>query len=411
MPSSLDSLPAKNADAKATQINADVRLRTHPARGLDGAVRFHYTDFDNQTPEIQLKVRVPYDASVQRFGQTGPTDHTNDAFSNKQWHAGVDLDFSPTPPVKVGGTYEYRMRDRTEREVEKDKESVLKGRALWRPRAGLQVDGHYWHGDRKLDEFLDEDYFGLRTRLATTANPTVYDSIGQLEQLELRRFDVADRVQDQAGGGVSWAVMEDLDLSGSYTYIKNDYKNSGMGLRDETANNLALDGTYHVNAKLDLNGGYGYGTLETNQNSRQSGSSIPSTNPLDNWSANLKDKDVYVSAGFDWIPRDRMSLASSYEFSRHIEDFDLANATNNAQDVPSTLYRRHILVVDAGYKWLKNMTVVGRYGWEQYDVVDFATTNVPLIFPTTGTSNAIFLGDSSIPYRATRLALLVKFTF
>ena len=70
-----------------------------------------------------------------------------------------------------------------------------------------------------------------------------------------------------------------------------------------------------------------------------------------------------------------------------------------------------MLVVDAGYHWLKSVTLVGRYGWEQYDVVDFATNNVPLIFPTTGASNAIFLGDSSIPYRATRLALLAKYTF
>jgi hypothetical protein len=184
-----------------------------------------------------------------------------------------------------------------------------------------------------------------------------------------------------------------------------------MGLEFETANTLAINATYHVNDRLDLDGGYGYGLAETNQNSRQSGSSIPSTNPLDNWNADLTDHDVYVSAGFNWFPRDKVSFTGSYEFSRHVEEFDLDNATNTAQDLPNTLYRRHIVVTEAGYRFLKNMTVAGRYGWEQYDVVDWATNNVPLIFPTTGTANAIFLGDSSIPYRATRLALLLKYTF
>jgi MtrB/PioB family decaheme-associated outer membrane protein len=270
-PSNPDSLPAKSLDAKATQINGDVRLRTHPLKGLDGAVRFHYTDYNNQTDELQFDVRIPYDASIQRFGQTGSDDHTNDALSNKQWHAGVDADYSVTRAVHVGGTYEYRTRDRTEREVEKDNETVLKGRASWVATTGLRFDGHYWHGDRKLDEFLSEDYFGLRTRLATTANPAVYDSTGQLEQLALRRYDVANRVQDQAGAGASYVFSEDLELSASYSYLKNDYKDSDLGLKDETGNNVALTGTYHVNPKLDLDGGYGYGTLETNQNSRQSG--------------------------------------------------------------------------------------------------------------------------------------------
>jgi len=133
---------------------------------------------------------------------------------------------------------------------------------------------------------------------------------------------------------------------------------------------------------------------------------------LDNWAANLKDTDVYVAAGFDWWPRpEKVSVSASYEFSRHLEEFDLSNGRNTAQDLPSTIYRRHVAVLDVGYRWLKNTTLVGRYGWEEYDVVDVATNDVPLIFPVTGTSNAIFLGDSSIPYKAHRVALLAKYTF
>ena len=412
-PSNPDSLPAKNADAKAVQLNGDVRLTTRPVKGLDGSVRFHYADYDNQISERQFGVRIPYDVSIQRFGFTSATDHTNHALSNTQWLAGVDADYEVVPKVKLGGTFEYRGRERTDREVEKDAETVVSGRLRAWPAPQVSVDARFTHADRKLDQFNDEDYFGLRTRLpAAGINPAVYDSIGQLEQLELRRFDVANRVQDRASGGISYAFGERLDLSASYTYLKSDYPDSPMGLRDETEHNVACAGTYHVNERLDLDGSYGYGQTETNQNSRQSGSSIPSTNPLDNWGADLKDTDVYVGAGIDWRPPvEKVSVLANYQFSRHTEDFDLTNATNTAQNLPSTFFRLHDVIVDTRYHWLKNLTLTGRYAWEQYDVVDFATNNVPFIFPTTGASTAIYLGDSSQSYRAHRLALMATFTF
>ena len=79
-------------------------------------------------------------------------------------------------------------------------------------------------------------------------------------------------------------------------------------------------------------------------------------------------------------------------------------------DVPQTIYRLHDVTVDASYRWLRNFTIIGRYGWEEYDVVDFATNNVPLVFPAT-TAAAIYLGDSSQGYKAHRLALLARWTF
>ena len=401
-----DSLPAKSADAKAVQLTGDVRLNSRLTDALTGAVRFKYADYDNQTPELQFLGRVPYDASLQRY-----LELHNKAFGNTQWHTGVDLDYAFTAKVKVGGTYEYRVRERTEREVDKDNESLLSGRARLRPRDDLEIDARYWHSDRKLDEFLDEEYFGLRTRLATTATPNYFDSLAQLEQPDLRRYDVANRVQDRAFAGITYAFSERLDLGGNYTYRKSDYKDSPLGLQDETENNVAVDGTFHASDRLDLSGSYGFGLAETNQTSRQSGSTM-SFNPVDNWSANIKDTDVYVAAGAAWWARpEKISLTADYEFSRHLQDFDLSNNfAPAAQDVPQTVYRRHDLTADAMYRWLRSMEFILRYNWEQYDIVDFATNNVPLVFPTTS-SAAITLGDSSQSYRAHRVALLARWTF
>ena len=62
------------------------------------------------------------------------------------------------------------------------------------------------------------------------------------------------------------------------------------------------------------------------------------------------------------------------------------------------------------YRWLRSMEFILRYNWEQYDIVDFATNNVPLVFPNTS-SAAITLGDSAQSYRAHRVALLARWTF
>ena len=396
-----DSLPAKNADAKAIQLNGDVRLSTNLMEDLKGVVRFNYSDYDNQTPEVNFLGRVPYEASLQRY-----LELHNKAYANTQWHTGVDLDYRVTPAVKVGATYEYRDRERNHREVEKDNENVFKGRARVRPQDALEITAEYRHGDRQLDHFLIEDYIGL------TQTGNLFDTPDTLEQPTLRRFDVANRVQDRADAGVNYIFSERFEAGATYTYLKNDYKDSPMGLTDETEHNVAVDGTFHAHERLDLTGAYGYGFGETNQASRQSGTSQPSNNPADDWDANLKDTDVYVAAGFLWsaVP-EKLSLSADYEFSRHIQEFDLSNATNTAVDVPQTLYRWHDVTVNASYRWLQNITLIGRYGWEQYDIVDFATNNVPLVFPATGTSSAIYLGDSAQSYRAHRLALLARWTF
>jgi len=75
------------------------------------------------------------------------------------------------------------------------------------------------------------------------------------------------------------------------------------------------------------------------------------------------------------------------------------------------IYHRHELVAEAHWRWQSHSSVIGRWGWEQYDTNDWATTNVPLIFPTTGPTTAFYLGDSSLNYIAQRVAVLVQYTF
>jgi hypothetical protein len=157
-------------------------------------------------------------------------------------------------------------------------------------------------------------------------------------------------------------------------------------------------------------GGYGLGLTETSQRSRSSGGTM-SFLAESTWTAQVDEEEVFVFAGIDWAARPKLSFGVNYEFSRNVSTFDLGNGLNNAADLPQTIFRRHDVTLDTRWRWLANTTVVGRWAFQEYDVNDWATTDVPLIFPVTGTANAIFLGDSSRSYRAHRLALLVRHTF
>lgn len=407
--SSLDSLPARSLNGKVNTYTGDVRLSSHPVNKLDAAVRFHYNKYDNKTEPLEFTGFAPYDVSWQRRIYT-----ESDVAENSQWVGGADLDYALSHEVRLGGTAEYRVRERSPREIEKDKESVVGGRLRLRPVSAMQIDGKYTHGDRKNDGFNLDDYMGYTTRLAVPVTG-VYDSLVQIEQSALRRFDVADRTQDKANAGLSYAFNETFDASASYAYVNNDYKNTTLGLTAEKEHTVAATGTMHVNERLDLNAGYGFDWMRSNQASRQSGSATLSVNPADNWAAELKDNDVFAQGGFEWEARPKVTLTGDYQFSRHAATFHFTNGGGAGfatfGDLPNTIYRLHQLVTEARYQWQKNTSVSLRYGFEEYDTNDWAVTNVPLIFPVTGTSNAVFFGNSALSYRAHRAAVIMRHTF
>lgn len=410
--STLDSLGTRNGqvayslNAKMDQVNVDLRLATRPINKLDAALRYHYVKNDNKTDQLEFTGFAPYDVAWQKRIYT-----ESDAPGNTQTISGLDADYMVTSRIRVGGTAEYRIFDRTFREIEKDKESVLGARAHLRAMDGVVLDARYTHGDRKLDSFAVDDYYDYTTRLAVPVTG-VYDSLVQIEQSDLRRYDVANRVQDKLTAGAGYAMGDQIDLGLSYYYQNNDYKDTKLGLTGDKENNIVATGTFHATERLDLIGAYGYDWMENTQNSRQSNSSTVSVNPLDNWTADIKDNDVYVAAGANWYVRpEKWTLLGNYTFSRHQTKYDLTNGTNNAQDLPNTLYRLHQLQIEARYQLRKRTSIAARYGWEKYTTDDWAVNNVPLLWPQTGAATAIFLGDSSQGYIANLVAVVVTHSF
>jgi hypothetical protein len=91
--------------------------------------------------------------------------------------------------------------------------------------------------------------------------------------------------------------------------------------------------------------------------------------------------------------------------------FQLTRVTGTAINLPGTRYKREGVGTEAWYQVDPSLSLGLRWAWEQYEVVDFATKDVPLLFPSTGTVTAIFLGDSFQDYHANQVEFRIKRTF
>jgi putative beta-barrel porin MtrB/PioB len=401
-------LPGTNTDGKARVLTTDVRLTGAPHRYVSGTLRFRRYDYDNQTEEHVIPAQIAYDQSVQANPvETDPVGFVNTTY-------GADVDLRPMSRVVLSGTAEHIRRERTFREVAQDEEWAFQGKARVHPREGLEVEGLYRHGDRELDHFEEEDYQNAGGAF--------------IEQPSLRRYDVGDRQQRKARGLVGWMPNDRFQVSAAYEWLRNKYEDrelpgidsplepdtseTQLGLLDETRRNISADASFQLTPRVGLSAGYGWTQVYTNQRSRESSSSVLRLDDSTAWQARLKDWFTYATGRVTWsaVPN-KISVIGSYEFERSPGVYNLNNFRRTSINLPGTKYERQIAGAETWYTFNEGTAVGARYAYEEFKVDDFSTENVPLVFPVTGSSNAIFLGDSIHDYHAHLVALLVRKSF
>jgi hypothetical protein len=384
--SSLDSLPARSLDGKLRTLTQDYRLTGQPLERVRGVLRFHDENVTSDTP-------------VHAFTGFSPTDvsfsvnrRENHAFESSRSTLGADVTMDLVSWADLSLLAEYRRRTRAEREVEADKETVVGGRLWMEPLEALAFMGSFQHGDRKEDAF----------------DPAVMTAAG--EQVNLRRYDVANRKQDIGQATLEYSIGSRIETAVDYAYTRSRYDDATFGLQRAEEHLVIADATFKATKHLELTGGYGFNQLDTRQASQQSGSG---STPATDWWANLRDRTVFVFTRDSWwaIPN-KLQITGDYTFSRafgvyHLSNNPLVPSIPAAVDVPPTLYRRHEVMLESRWTLRPNFDIGLRAGYDQFDVTDFATQNVPLLGGTSTAATAIYLGDSIQSYVAHRYAVMV----
>jgi len=253
------------------------------------------------------------------------------------------------------------------------------------------------YGDRKLDAFDDEEYKNAAG---------VFE-----EQPLLRRFDVANRKQTQGGADLGWEPSRWLSLDAQYGYLLNDYPDSRYGLARDEQHQVVAEATLHPRPRLDVSGGYGYGYVLTRQRSNESNASAPPTaDAATDWTAKIRDRNVYVFGGAEWWPVERkLVFNATYEFTRSLAIYDFTLVPSVS--LPGSVYRRHDVEVGTRWRVQSSTEIGGRWLWEEYDVDDILSENIPYVQFTGANATGIFLGDSRLDYRAHRFEVLATRRF
>lgn len=389
---SIDSLPAANLAGKLRRLTQDYRWSGQLIDHLSGTLRYNSAKDDNQTPEYFL---TGFAATDGRWSATPreskPVGHTHNVL-------GVDMNADLPGPFTAGVIYEYRTRERTFREVEKDNETVIGGKASLELGDAAVLRTTVKSGDRKLDAFHVSDYF---------ENGTL------VEQTLMRRFDVSNRKHTEAATSLTWMVNDRIDFDVQHMYFRNKYEDVKYGLRNAQENSGIAEATIHATPKLDLNGGFGFALSSTEQEGHQGRPSDVNADSSD-WNAALEDKNTYVFTGVEWAASKQWLVNADYVFTRALGTYDLSGLFGRnvvpAQDLPGTLYRHHDFRVQARYR-IGKTDLSARYFFEEFDVLDFATENVPQLGVTAGATTYIYLGDSLQDYISHRFAVAVTRRF
>ena len=385
--SRLDSLPASSLDGRMRTVTQDYRLTGRPLERVWGVLRYHDDEVTSKTPELFFTGLSPTDVSFT------VSPETNSPFGSRRSTLGTDINLNLTQWAGVSLLGEYRHRTRTDREVIEDNESVVGGNVDLNPGDALSLTGGFRYGDRKEDSFDTE----FMTESGDKAN--------------LRRFDVANRQQSLGNATLVYTVSSQLEATVDYTYTRNEYPDTELGLQRSEEHLIIGDATYALTRRVELNLGYGYNRLDTRQAGLQSG-----TTPTP-WWANLRDQTVFVYSRDSWWAKpEKLRFGADYTFTRSVGEYHLTNAPGTpsvpvAQDLPNTFYRRHELMLESSWRLQPQYDLTARFGYDEYDVVDFATNDIPLLGVTSTGATAIYLGDFSQSYVAHRYMLLMTRRF
>jgi hypothetical protein len=225
----------------------------------------------------------------------------------------------------------------------------------------------------------------------------------------------------KAGGSIGLTPTERLQLTGTFDYLFEKYDDDAaatavVGLRRIHQRSTSGDLTYQASENLDLTASVGWEQNVSRQASRQSRTAAFGTGDS-TWTLRVKDEGLFGSAGVDWraMP-DHLGFNVGAEYASTPTNIAFASVKQTVitvQNPPFIKYRRIDLTFETRYELAAQTQVAVQYAWEEFDVTDFSSVDIPNLGIAAGASsiNYIYLGDSFQSYRAHRVALLVRKRF
>jgi len=293
-------LERPSAEAKADVLSMVYSFTSRPSEPLWLNAKYRYYDYSNKTALFESPQLVGdwnYGANTCTGGNPC---WENEPASYNRGTLDLDAQYSPAKYLGVGFGFGREDSDRTFRIFEKTAENVYRVTVDSTGNQYVTLRAKYEHSSRTGSGFDQE----------------MLVDIG--EQPDTRTFDIADRERDRTTAILTVTPVAQFDVNASVGVGKDNYKNTGFGMRDNKNNGWSLGFDVLPVQTVSFGFNYGFEKYTALQWSRTANPepSRAFDDPSRDWGLDSSDKVGTYTASVDLIKLlPKTDIRLSYDLS------------------------------------------------------------------------------------------------
>jgi MtrB/PioB family decaheme-associated outer membrane protein len=373
-------LERPSAEAQADVTSMIYGFTSRPANNVWLNAKFRYYDYANKTPRFEMPALVgdfSFNPATAALWENEPT-------SIKRKTLDLDASFTPSEYVGIGVGLTRDDGDRTFRIFEKTAEDSYRVSIDSTGNQYVTLRGKYEHSKRTGSGF----------------DAAAIAEVG--EQPGMEHYDVADRKRDRTTATVTFTPVSMFDVNASVSTGKDNYYNSGFGLRDNKNNTWSVGFDVAPSEKVNFGLNYGFEKYTALLYSRTANPAPDPqfTDSTRDWTDDTADKVKTFSANLDFVKAiPKTDVRISYDISDGNATY-VYSMVDPAQKVFTTIPLTQLPRLDnkltdgrldVQHFVRPNIAIGAAYWYEKYDVNDFAlgSSTINQLNPVNG-SNGVF---------------------
>lgn len=366
-------LARTTAEAAGNIVSMVYGINSRPVENVWLNARYRFYDYANKTEHFEVRQLVG-DYNL------GSNTWENEPLSVRRHTVDLDASFTPLTYLAFGAGYTREAAKRSFRIFENTAEDVF--------RVTADSVGNQYVSVRLKYEWSVRDGSNFDAHLLEEVD----------EQPDMRHFDVANRKRSRATAILTLTPADWLALSGSVADGRDDYDETGFGLRDNRNRVYGVGVDLMPNDTVTLGVFAGREKYTALQYSR---TSLPAPNPQFNdptrdWWLDSSDRVNTVTANIDLIRTiPKVDLRFGYDFSDGDAAYvyggpatQTAFTTTALAQLPTLSNRLRGARADLQYYFRPDVAIGVAYRYEDYDVRDFALDE--------GTMTSLLVGATTI---------------
>jgi MtrB/PioB family decaheme-associated outer membrane protein len=378
-----------SAQTRADIVSMAYNLNSRPVRNVWLNAKYRYYDYNNKSAHWESRVLVGDWA-------LGTAIHENEPASFKRQNLDLDASLTLGGHFAFGLGYGREDADRTWRIFEKTSDDTF--------RVSMDNVGNQYMSLRTKYEFSQRRGSGFDVHLLEHAN----------EQPGMRHYDIADRDRSRLSGSIVLTPTGFLSLNLGAAYGRDNYMNSGFGLRDNKNRTWTTGFDIVPIDTVNFGMAFGHEKLSAYQYSRwnsQAPGNAQFFDPRRDWWIDSDDVVKTVTASLDLIkalPKTDVSFSYDLSDGRALYVYRLPADTTIAAPgqlapLKNTLSGGR---ADVRYFVRPNVALGVAYHYEDYKVDDFAlgTGTINRLDARNGTTgvfaSTLYTGYLFRPYTA-----------